>query len=145
MSRLLREMRETMDKLTAIAEAADQEEYGRNAVVVAAYSENPKYRKLDVRGQPCDVEDWHGVMVAAAPMYNDFDIGNVYPVLQGLPRVDELLFIPGREGSVVLYITTGGDEVLAQEVLQYLQNNKLWLKYDELDLQDGSTIRIWWD
>lgn len=156
MSRLLREMRETMTKLDEINQThlSDLKAmFGENAKVVLAYSEeSPNYT---VQGVPVSLDEWHEIMLEALAEsggYNNFDVGSIYKLLTTIPGSNIAKFQPGREGSVVLYITTYGDEELAQEMYQSLKDVNLWLKANEIDMVSDmqgtpakDVIRVWWD
>lgn len=67
---------------------------------------NGLVRDLDVVGKPQSLKSWHNLMnSSAAYSYNDFSADEVYSWLsQNINAVDQLKFIPAREGSIALYI-----------------------------------------
>jgi hypothetical protein len=149
MTKPINEMREILNKIRQISETTNDSYFGDNAVIIDAYSEDDDLRNLDIRGVPVSLDDWHELMIEALAdwggQYNNFDITKVYPSLRTLPEVDKLGFIPGREGSVVLYITTNGNAELAKQVSQHIGKDKRFIKFDELFMKTDDTVRIWWD
>lgn len=150
MSNIIREMRETMDKLQRIIESDDDADmnFGKNAKVVRAYEEGES-RNLNIRGVPCNLDEWNAIMQAAVPEgYNDFEVEKVYNILATMPGMmeeDRVFFIPGREGSVVVYIWTKGDKELANQIGRFLQSEKRALRFQEIHKQKDDLIRLWWD
>ena len=122
-----------------------------NDDIVRAYS--AKQRDLDVRGTPQDLESWYQTMLWAVPRgYNNYDTKTVY---QGFRMLEKncgeacvpLEMIPGREGSVVLYVRGLFDNVrrLKQELEQY---SDAICNPEEIDIDtiDGQQyVRVWWD
>ena len=129
-----------------------------NQKIIDAYNENT--RNLDIRGEPTTLGTWERIMSQALAdsdgYYNEFHARSVAIAFRdaifemGIGE-DEIQFIPGREGSVVLYVT--GPYEYLEELGNYISKNREEFKYvDELNLaEDGGrrfnapVLRLWWD
>jgi hypothetical protein len=152
-------------KITEIIREGDDNIKGRfysalkgNQPVILAYGEGSG-RNLDIHGQPVSLEEWHKVMSFAlsdtGKQYNDFHATRVYREFKDLLYAlsigeDEVKFIPGREGSVVLYIQ--GPEEYLKELADEIDHTKEEFRVDEIHFYpegrkgvSGPALRLWWD
>ena len=128
-----------------------------NQPVILAYGEGSG-RNLDITGQPVSLDEWHKVMKFAVDPdghYNDFSADRVHREFKDLLYAlsigeDEVKFIPGREGSVVLYIQ--GPEEYLKELADEIDHTKQEFRVDEIHMYpegrkavSGPALRLWWD
>ena len=159
----MNEMRKLMETLQLIED--DEKEafvdtLKGNQKIVVAYKEDT--RTLDIRGIPTSLGSWHRIMTRALAQdggdgtYNDFDVDEVAAGLRAAITdlsigETDLKFIPGREYSVVLYVT-GAYETL-EALGDYIhKNRKSFGRVDEINAyEDGDrqfsfpVLRLWWD
>ena len=158
----MNEMRKLMETLQLIEDEKEVfvDSLKGNQKIVVAYKEDT--RSLDIRGVPTSLGTWHRIMTRALAQdggdgtYNDFSVNEVAAGLRdaivqlGIGETD-VKFIPGRESSVVLYIT-GAYETL-EALGDYIQKNRRSFgRVDEINAlesgyQDFSfpVLRLWWD
>jgi hypothetical protein len=122
-----------------------------NDDIVRAYSN--KFRDLDIRGTPQDLDSWYNTMLFAVPRgYNSYDTTTVYKGFKSLEKncgeqCVPLEMVPGREGSVVLYVRGLYPDIklLKQQIEMY---RSALGGPDEIDIDtiDGQKyVRVWWD
>lgn len=135
---------------------------GNQPIVLAYDDDDPPEgtRDLDIRGVPSSFGTWHRIMTRSLDHsgggYNDFDVYEVTAAFREAMHElsigeTELQFIPGREGSVVLYIT--GPYERLEELGEYIHNSRdSFNNVNEIDAyEDGGrhfsfpVLRLWWD
>lgn len=161
----MNEMRKLMETLQRIDDDKDEfvDTLQGNQKIIPAYDDDdpPRgTRDLDIRGEPTSLGTWHRIMTRSLAHtdggYNDFEVDAVaYAFRDSIHELnigeDELKFIPGREGSVVLYITGPYDYL--EDLGNYINDNKeLFKNVQELNAyEDGGrhfsfpVLRLWWD
>lgn len=161
----MNEMRKLMEILQYIED--DKDEFVNalkgNQKIVLAYSDDDSprgTRDLDIRGIPTSLGTWHRIMTRSLAHtdggYNDFEVDSIAAAFRDAMHElsigeTELQFIPGRENSVVLYVT--GPYDLLKELGNYIHNNgELFKNVNELNTyEDGGrhfsfpVLRLWWD
>jgi hypothetical protein len=158
----MNEMRKLMETLQLIEDEKEVfvDSLKGNQKIVVAYKEDT--RTLDIRGIPTSLGTWHRIMARALAQdggngtYNDFDVEEVAAGFVaaisalGIGETD-IKFIPGREYSVVLYVT-GKYETL-EALGDYIhKNRRSFGRVDEINAyEDGGrefsfpVLRLWWD
>jgi len=111
-----------------------------------------KLRSLQFCGEQfMPLAQWAALMKAATPFnYNNFDAGKVEKVLKKLAKENNLplavyRLCPGREWSVVMYISIQNPKVLG--MLRRVDVKKL-LDADDTSIttiHDKKVFRVWWD
>lgn len=158
----MNEMRALMETLQRIEDGKEEfvDALKGNQQIVVAYKEAT--RTLDIRGEATSFDTWHRIMSKSLAQddgdgtYNDFDADKVAVGFRnaiaalGIGETD-IQFIPGREYSVVLYIT-GEYETLKLLGNYIQQNRRSFGKVDEINVyKDGNrdfsfpVLRLWWD
>jgi hypothetical protein len=158
----MNEMRTLIETLQRIEDGKDEfvDALKGNQKIVVAYKEDT--RTLDIRGEPTSLGTWHRIMTRALAQdggdgtYNDFNVDEVTAGFRdaitalGIGETD-VQFIPGREYSVVLYVT-GKYETLEALGNYIHKNRRSFGRVDEINAyEDGSrdfsfpVLRLWWD
>lgn len=151
-------------KLSEILNENEKDEFYRalrgNQKIITAYTEGPM-RDLNIIGRPVSAAEWQKTMEHALSdsggQYNDFDAHRVGESFkQYMYEMDlqenELRFIPGREGSVVLYITATNATDLEELADELESHGSSFSNPDEVNLYPngqrgipGPVLRVWWD
>lgn len=107
------------------------------------FDEAKKIRNLDWRSQPVSLDEAHVAFVNACEGYNNFETDTVFTKIKSICKDLNVTVSPAREGSPAIYLYTKTAED-AKFIFNKLKRNRS-MRIDELDLDNETTIRMWWD
>jgi hypothetical protein len=158
----MNEMRKLIETLQRIEDDKDSfvDSLQGNGDIIPAYKEDT--RQLEIHGEPTTLGTWNRIMSRALVQdggdgtYNEFNVDDVTKAFVGAIQAlgvgeTEFQFIPGREYSVVLYVT--GEYEKLEELGNYIyKNRRKFSRVDEISAyEDGGkdfsfpVLRLWWD
>lgn len=100
-------------------------------------------RNLNWIGQPSNIDEAHSALLNACQYYNNFDTHQIFILLKDICKNYEIKVSPAREGSVALYLYCLNEKD-TKAIFKKLKKETS-LCYDELQISNQNTIRMWWD
>lgn len=107
------------------------------------FNKAERIRNLNWRSSPVSLDEAHIAFVNACEGYNNFSPDPVFIKLKKVCEDYEVTVSPAREGSPAIYLYTKTAED-AKDLLTKLKRQRS-MYIDELDLDNSTTIRMWWD
>lgn len=102
-----------------------------------------KIRNLNWRSHPVSLEEAQEAFINACDGYNCFETESVFVQLKSICADFDVTVSPAREGSPAIYLYAKNPED-ANVLFSSLQKAQS-MHIDELDMDNATTIRMWWD
>lgn len=107
------------------------------------FGEAAKIRNLNWRSHPVSLAEAQEAFINACEGYNSFDTDSVFVKLKSICADYDVTVSPAREGSPAIYLYPKNPED-ANALFSKLKKEKS-MHIDELDMDNATTIRMWWD
>ena len=107
------------------------------------FGDASKIRNLNWCSHPVSLNEAHVAFVNACEGYNNFTPDSVFVKLKSICTDYQVTVSPAREGSPAIYLYANTPEE-AQYIFKKLKKAKS-MHIDELDMDNETTIRMWWD
>jgi hypothetical protein len=102
-----------------------------------------KIRNLDWRSTPVSIDEAYSAFINVCKSYNKFKTESVFNKLKFICQDYDVSVSLAREGSPAIYLYTKTAED-AQYIFNKLKEEHS-MHIDELDFDNATTIRMWWD